>query len=208
MCLCITSCYSPALTGEYSRNLRLWKVTESTSIGRLANLSFPIWDPLLKRLSMRQSGFLHMLSYEMLKQLITTPDADPLVDKSEESVVMWLEHIYTAREWDKAFTHGDLDDLNLVSTCLQTPNQWTTRLAESIIKCPERVRAQQMFGERVAKAVDGKKNGEALKENDDHWVAMKGEHVFDGWQRLEVGRSRNPVGVLWKRWSNDERMPT
>ncbi|KAL8661863.1 MAG: hypothetical protein Q9202_005221 [Teloschistes flavicans] len=122
--------------------------------GRLANLSFPFWDPLFKRLSMRQSGFLQMLSYEMLKQLITTPDADPLVDKSEESVVMWLEHIYTAREWDKAFTHGDLDDLNLVSTCLQTPNQWTIRLAESIIKCPERVRARQMFGERVAKAVD------------------------------------------------------
>ncbi|KAI4097264.1 MAG: hypothetical protein L6R37_006826 [Teloschistes peruensis] len=172
--------------------------TDSHSV----NVIFPVWDPLLKRLAMRQSGFLQMLSYEMLKQLITAPEAHPSVNKSEESVVMWLEHMYTAREWDKAFTQGDLDDLNLVSTCLQTPNQWTTRLAESIVKCPERVRAQRMFGEHVARAVNDKDNGDSLKENDDGLLPLKGENEFDGWQRSEVGRSRNPVGVLWRRSSS------
>ncbi|KAL9579187.1 MAG: hypothetical protein Q9212_005255 [Teloschistes hypoglaucus] len=137
-------------------------------------VTFPVWDPLLKRLAMRQSGFLQMLSYEMLKQLITTPEAQSLINKSEESLVMWLEHMYTAREWDKAFTHGDLDDLNLVSTCLQTPNKWTTRLAESIIQCPERVRAQRMFGERVARAVnDEEHGGGVLKENQNDLLATK-----------------------------------
>ncbi|KAI4204521.1 MAG: hypothetical protein LQ350_001071 [Teloschistes chrysophthalmus] len=150
------------------------------------DMIFPVWDPLLKRLAMRQSGFLQMLSYEMLKQLIAIPEAHPLVNKSEESLVMWLEHIYTAREWDKAFTHGDLDDLNLVSTCLQTPNQWTTRLAESIVKCPERVRAQRMFGERVARVVNDKGNGNAQNENDDNRVPTKEGHEFDGWQRSEM----------------------
>ncbi|KAL8688788.1 MAG: hypothetical protein Q9218_005386 [Villophora microphyllina] len=169
---------------------------------QLGDLAFPVWDPLLKKLAIRQSGFLQMLSYELTKQLITTPEVNPVVEDLKEAIVTWLEHMYTARDWDKAFKQGDLDDLHMVSMCLQTPNQWTTRLATSIVRCPERVRAQQMFGERITRAADdkGKKGIEAEKA--EGWVAIEGENEFDGWQRSKINSSSNPVGVLWRRSSN------
>lgn len=154
-------------------------------------------------MALRQAGFLQMLSYEMFKELMTTPEGSPTTDDMREGVVMWLEHIYTAKDWNKAFKQGDLDELDMISTCLQSPNYWTIRLAASISACPERVRARKVFGDRIAKTMEGKEDGGAISavESIDR-ASEEAEADFSGWQRSKRFKVGNPIGVLLKRASN------
>ena len=114
---------------------------------------FSVWDDLLKSLASRQTQFLTIFTDEMVLHIISPSFMDVMIDTYREAVTMWLVHIYTTEEWAATIELVKLDDHSVLSTCLQNPNHWTLELATAIIDSPHHKEAQEIYGERVRRAI-------------------------------------------------------
>ena len=171
---------------------RILTMADSYSHELPSNFLLQTWDPVLQTLVLRHTGFLQMLSDELFEQLVIPFADDAAMGASKEAVFLWLEHIYTSKDWRRAFRQGGLDEFRMVSSCLQVPHQWTLRLATSITNCPENVRLRQVFGNRVATALesDGDAGATSVGEATSSSIESVQED-FRGWQRstrFEMGK--------------------
>ena len=116
--------------------------------------TFTLWDSLLRKLTFHQSNFLTMLTDEMMIFLISPSMLDITLDTYREAVAMWLERIYTTKGWVAAIKRAKLDDNVLMETCLQNQNQWTVRLAVTLVRSSGHKMAKEIYGERVAEAAE------------------------------------------------------
>ena len=114
---------------------------------------FPLWDSLLKKLTLHQSHFLTMLTDEMLVHLISPSMLDITIDTYREAITVWLERIYTTKGWAAATKRGKMDENVIMQTCLQNQNHWTIRLASAIIASSGRKIAKEVYEDRVTQAV-------------------------------------------------------
>ncbi|KAL8803752.1 MAG: hypothetical protein Q9200_006082 [Gallowayella weberi] len=109
------------------------------------------WDPLLRSMALQRPYILRILSDELIQRLT----AAPVMDFVGNSVLAVLGRIYTAPEWHKGFDESNLDGVDMVSRCLQSPNRWTIRLATSISNCSRHAQVKRMFGDRIVQVVKG-----------------------------------------------------
>ncbi|KAL8730363.1 MAG: hypothetical protein Q9166_004128 [cf. Caloplaca sp. 2 TL-2023] len=112
------------------------------------------WDPLLNLLALQRPYFLRMLSDSLVEPL-TAASTSSSNDTFHLLLLKWLARICTASDWLSAYDKSSLDDLNIVSKCLQSPNRWTLRLASEISECPKHGQVKKVFGHRIAQAIKG-----------------------------------------------------
>ncbi|KAL9028970.1 MAG: hypothetical protein Q9196_002730 [Gyalolechia fulgens] len=185
--------------GQASKELVYVLVDEGMIIGSIEshtmNDLYGLWDQLLLRVAESQGQVLALLTDQMIAHLVTSRKSDGTADADQERVLLWLTRVFTAETWEKAARRATLDDVAVVSRCLQNPNPWSIRLATAITKSSRSNIARDLYGPLVAEAegrLDGAKS--MLREDDEHYAAET-EHLFDGWQRSNAA-SGKPIGVL------------
>ncbi|KAL8798723.1 MAG: hypothetical protein Q9182_006438 [Xanthomendoza sp. 2 TL-2023] len=113
------------------------------------------WDPLLRSMALQRPYVLRILSGELIERLTAAPVVDSVGNSSHACFLAVLERLYTAPEWHKGFDESNLDEVDMVSKCLQSPNRWTIRLATSISKCQRHARVRRMFEDRIVQVTKG-----------------------------------------------------
>ncbi|KAL8783903.1 MAG: hypothetical protein Q9213_004321 [Squamulea squamosa] len=108
------------------------------------------WNPLLKTLARNRPFPVRRLSDVMIKRLTVQSAMAPSKERYQTLLSTWLNRIYTAPEWHKAFDESGLNAVETVSQCLQSPNRWTMSLAASISECPKHIQAKKVFGNRIS----------------------------------------------------------
>ncbi len=111
---------------------------------------FSSWDSLLKQLTFHQAEFLSLLTEALVMRLISPFLMEPKMDTYREAVTSWLVHIFVSKEWSAPRKRGKVNPQALVSTCLQNPNLWTSRIASAIVSEPSHKSTKDIFGARVA----------------------------------------------------------
>ncbi|KAL9002563.1 MAG: hypothetical protein Q9188_004509 [Gyalolechia gomerana] len=156
---------------------------------------YVLWDQLLLRLAESQGQVLALLTDNMIARLVAPRKSDATEDAIQERVLLWLTQVFTAETWKKAARQAKLDDMAVVSTCLQNPNLCSIGLATAIIKSSRSNVARNLYGPLVAEA-EGRLEGaqSELLEDDEHNAADTG-HLSDGWQRSNAVLGK-PIGVL------------
>lgn len=114
---------------------------------------FSLWGSLLKQLTCHQGPFLTLLVEALTVQIISPSRTESTIDASREAVTFWLLEIYVSKEWSAARKRGKLSVDALLSTCLQTPNPWTSPLASAITNEPGHRRLKEIYGDRIAASV-------------------------------------------------------
>ncbi|KAL8872831.1 MAG: hypothetical protein Q9174_001609 [Haloplaca sp. 1 TL-2023] len=173
-----------------------WMTTDNYSHEPLSEFSLQMWDSVLQTLALRHIGFLQMLSDELFERLAQPLAGNAATGDPKEAALMWLEHIYTSKDWRKAFKQSGLDELRMVSLCLQSSHLWTLRLASSITNCPENVRLRRVFGDRIAKALeDGEDRGGTSAGQFASSFKESIPEGFSGWQRSTRFEMGQQIGV-------------
>jgi len=98
-------------------------------LGSSMGSEFPLWDDLLKKLTLHQRPFLHILTDEMSIMIVQPSRLDISIDTYREGVYMWLVHVITAEGWATSRKRGAFNASCVISTCLMNPNHWSRRLA-------------------------------------------------------------------------------
>ena len=156
---------------------------------------FAFWDPLLKSLICRKTRFLTILIDTMAAQLTAPSTLDASIDIFRESIFMWLEHIFVADSWNRTVKLAPPDDISLVSTCLQSPNHWTLRLATSITESGGHKAAKDLLEMRIAAAVDGSNDARTRLVEDTDALIKETRDDTDGWFRCQGHSIGKPIGV-------------
>lgn len=182
------------LRGKLPGKLTL-KRANILGLSQTMNDLYVLWDQLLLRLAESQGQVLALLTDNMIARLVAPRKSDATGDAVQERVLLWLTQVFTAETWKKAARRAKLDDMVVVSTCLQNPNPWSIRLATAIIKSSRSDVARNLYGPLVAEA-EGRLGGaqSELLEDDEHNAADTG-HLSDGWQRSNAVLGK-PIGVL------------
>ncbi|KAL8938970.1 MAG: hypothetical protein Q9216_003618 [Gyalolechia sp. 2 TL-2023] len=154
-----------------------------------------LWDPLLLRLAESQGQILALLTDHMIAHLVTPRRSDITEDAVQKRVLGWLTQVYTAESWGKAARRAQLDDVAVVSTCLQNPNRWSIGLATAITMCSKSYIARDLYGPLVTAARGRLDGAESMPSEDDEQDAADTAYLFDGWQQSNVALGR-PIGVL------------
>ncbi|KAL8717834.1 MAG: hypothetical protein Q9225_004957 [Loekoesia sp. 1 TL-2023] len=157
--------------------------------------AFVLWDQLLGQLAVRKDQFLKLLLDRMIVQLVAPLKLDTTNERIREGILMWLEHIYTSQSWTSAVKRARIDDIATVSTCLQNPNQWTTRLASLITQNSPRKRAEQLLGPQVADAMKEIQSPKSTPAPYASNAVAEANHDFEGWQRSR-DTCNKPIGVV------------
>ena len=112
---------------------------------------FPLWDPLIKKLSKHQLCFLEVLTDAMAIQIALPTCRDISTDPYREAITMWLERIFASKLYAPVLKRAKLDYSSILSTCLNSPNQWTIRLAKCIMRAPSHDLEKAMYSDRLEK---------------------------------------------------------
>lgn len=129
-------------------------------------------------------------------QLVTPLKPDPASKAIREGILLWLEHIYTSQSWTSEVKRARVDEIATVSTCLQNPNQWTTRLASSITQKSPRKRAKQLSDLQVADAMKEIESPKSRSTPYDGNAVAEANCDLEGWQRSRDTWGNRPIGVL------------
>ena len=78
---------------------------------------------------------------------------------------MWLEHIFTAKDWRKALKRSNIDMNVIMSTCMMNPDHWTLRLATAIMGSPVTELLKNFYAEQVKEASEAQAQGELFGQN-------------------------------------------
>ncbi|KAL8675541.1 MAG: hypothetical protein Q9168_000053 [Polycauliona sp. 1 TL-2023] len=119
------------------------------------------WEPILKVLAVRRPSLLRMLSAVMIKHLTAPSTLSSAMEIFRNLILAMLNHIYTSSDWHKAYGASGLHSVKLVSTCLQSPNRWTIRLAAAVSDCPQHARVNRAFAKRIDQTMKSLETGKA-----------------------------------------------
>ena len=114
---------------------------------------FLLWDELLRRLVFHQNTFLILLTDEMSLAIVQPSLVDVTVDEYREAMVMWLQHIFTDKAWDRARRRSLVVVDTILITFITNPNYWMLKLATIIIDDPHYTKVRTRYGEQILKAM-------------------------------------------------------
>jgi ribosomal biogenesis protein LAS1 len=174
---------------------------------------FSSWDGLLKQLTFHQAEFLILLTEALAMRLISPFLMEPKIDTYREAVTSWLIHIYVSKEWSAARKRGKVNPQALLSTCLQNPNTWTSRIASAIVSEPCHKSTKDIFGARVAAlameqaALEASASPRIPAEDLDNVLASYATWLETtdvrnprphegGWQKMEGRWTSKPFGTI------------
>ena len=109
---------------------------------------FPLWDPIVKKLSAHQRCFLDLLIEQMAIQIISPTPMDVIIDEYREAITLWLERIFVSKVYTPAVKRAKIDYNDIMMTCMYNVNFWTVRLARCIMGAPQHKIVKKIYAER------------------------------------------------------------
>lgn len=110
---------------------------------------FPLWDPLIKKLSAHQRCFLDLLVDQMARQMVLRTNMDVSIDEYREAITLWLERIFVSKGYTAAVKRAKISYGDIMLTCIYNVNCWTVRLARRIMEAPQHEIVKNVYAGRL-----------------------------------------------------------